>query len=136
MNEDMGKLVAVGGVILVAVMVLRPLCSSRVVIAPNPNVELARTTEKAMDSAQAANEDAAAFRNAVDKWYFVALVMAVAVPLVIVCLLFKYSSQSQPENAEIFQQIDQLRLEEVKRLTSDGEEEKTCDLPARLPDEG
>ena len=135
MSEDTGKVVAAGVVILIAIMVLRPLCSSRVIVPPNPNVELARTTEKAMDSAQAANEDAAAFRNAVDKWYFVSLVLAIAVPLAIVCLLFKYSAQSQPEDAEIFQQIDQLRIDEVKQLPLDGEK-KTCDLPARLPDEG
>jgi len=135
MNEDTRKVVTVGVIILVAAMVLRPLCSSRVVIPPNPDVKLARTTEKAMDSAAEANEDAAAFRNAVDKYYFVALVLAVAVPLVIVFLLFKYSLQSQPEDAEIFQQIDRLRTDEVKRLTLDGEK-KASDLPARLPDEG
>ena len=107
---------------------------------PDANEGAMKVAEDAVALARNTNEEAAALRESVGAWYFISLVLGVMIPVVVAFLLFRYWSQTQPEDAEVFQELDQLREDEAKRLESgdqlcvDGE--KKCDLPARLPDEG
>ena len=135
------RAIGVAVVLIILVMILRPLCAPEVVVPPDANQGAMKVAEDAVALARNANDEAAAFRNAVDRWYFVSLVLGVMIPVVVAFLLFKHWSQAQPEDAEVFRQLDQLREDEAgrlalgNRLSIDGEE-KTCDLSARLPDEG
>ena len=139
-DRRIARAIGVAVVVIILAMILRPVCAPEVVVPPDANEGAMKVAEDAVALARNTNEEAAALRESVGAWYFISLVLGVMIPVVVAFLLFRYWSQTQPEDAEVFQELDQLREDEAKRLESgdqlcvDGE--KKCDLPARLPDEG
>ena len=97
--------------IFVFISMLSPVCSR----SPDVNEELARTARIATESAQQANQDAAAFRNAVDRWYFVGMALAAGVPLVLAVILFVYATKTPAEPTEVFRELDQIRAAEHRK---------------------
>ncbi len=75
-----------GGIILA--MILRPVCAPDVVVPPDANEGAMKVAEDAVALARDANEEAAALRESVGAWYFVALLLTAAVPVVVAFLLF------------------------------------------------
>ena len=135
------RAIGVAVVLIILTMILRPLCTPKVVVPPDANDGAMKVAEDAVALARDANQEAAALRESVSAWYSVSLVLGVMIPVVVAFLLLRHWSQAQVEDVEVFQELQQLRTDEVKRLESgdrlsvDGEK-KTSDLPARLPDEG
>ena len=135
------RAIGVAVVLIIAVLILRPLCAPEVVVPPDANQGAMKVAEDAVALARDANQEAAALRKSVSAWYFVSLVLGVMIPVVVAFLLLRYWAQAPVEDVEVFRELDQLHDDQVKRLESgdrlsiDGEKKK-CDLPARLPDEG
>jgi hypothetical protein len=110
MNEDRSVR---PGVILVVLIVgwllMRPLCTPRVVIPPDPNVELVRTTRDAMEMMRDAQDELTAMRRASEVWYFVGWGIAVALPVGIALLLLRYHAQTPVDEAEVLMQLEQMQ---------------------------
>jgi hypothetical protein len=110
MNEDRSVR---PGVILVVLIVgwllMRPLCTPRVVIPPDPNVELVRTTRDAMEMMRDAQDELTAMRRASEVWYFVGWGIAVALPVGIALLLLRYHAQTPVDEAEVLMQLEEMQ---------------------------
>lgn len=103
MTHDSMKLILVAAVFLVVGWALSRLWLP----APrDTNERLVVTTERAVRSALDANEDAAAYRDAVDKFYFLALAGAAIIPLVLAGLLLRTWANAPPEPAEVFREME------------------------------
>jgi len=102
MKHNATRFVLVATVFLVVGWALSRLWSP----APrDTNERLAVTTQRATDSALQAHEDAAAYRESVDKWYFVALAGAAIIPLVLAGLLLRMWANAPPEPGEVFREM-------------------------------
>ena len=101
------------GVILVVLIVgwllMRPLCAPRVVVPPDPNVELARTARDAMEMVRDAQDELTAMRRASEVWYFVGWGIAVALPVGIALLLLRYHAQTPVDEAEVLMQLEEMQ---------------------------
>ncbi len=101
---------AIGWLLVLAVgfAVLRPLCSPKVVVPPDPNAELARAAREAVEMAREAQEEAAAVRASSGRWFFVSLAAAVIAPLVLAWLVFRSSAKAPPDDQEVLTYIHEI----------------------------
>ena len=136
MMSDAMKVIVGGIVVLVLLWMLNRLCSPEAFAPMEPNVALTGTAARAMESARDAHEDAAAFKSSVDRWYFIALVGTVALPLVLASLLLRQWGNAPPEPAEVFHEIEKMQMTEHRELPAPEigalpEHKEPAQLPAR-----
>lgn len=112
-RNDTGEMLVGLLVLLIVFAILRPMCTPKVVVPPDPNEELAKVAREAIEMAREAREEAASVRASSDRWFFISLAAAVAAPLVIAVLFFKFYANTPPDEAEVVMQL--LRLADAER---------------------
>jgi len=115
-RNDTGDMVAGLLILLVVFAILRPMCSPKVVVPPDPNEELAKVAREAIEMAREAREEAASVRASSDRWFFISLAAAVTVPLLVAVLFFKFYANTPPDEAEVVMQLLRLADDENQRL--------------------
>ena len=94
--------------LVIVIVLLRPMCARE---PPTPDQRIADVADQALSMARNANDDAAAYKASCDRWYFVAVVAAGAMPLAIALLLFRYYTRTPPEDLEVLEQVKRLERE-------------------------
>ncbi|MFQ5492229.1 MAG: hypothetical protein ACE5GE_16055 [Phycisphaerae bacterium] len=109
-------------VIAAGIVLLSLLCRPA-----DPNTELAKTAREAVEMAR---DSESAVTSAVlwtDRFRLLAIVIGMSVPVVVVYLISRSSSQAEPDTTEILQQLEQLGVSSLDTLRS------TIPAPKQLP---
>ena len=107
MTEETRRWIVVLVVVFAVVLLLDPASSCRK-HDPDVNERLAQVAQDAVKLAKEAQEEAAASRRSANAWYFVSLVAAVTVPLVIAFFLFRHHGNAPPEPPEILHELRRI----------------------------